>query len=56
MQKYIFSVGKQKKLIFIMDMAMKKISAILIGAGNRGKVYTDDIAKYPEPTGSGFFH
>ena len=25
MQKYIFSVGKQKKLIFIMDMAMKKI-------------------------------
>ena len=26
----------------------KKISAILIGAGNRGKVYTDDMAKYPE--------
>lgn len=24
MQKYIFSVGKQNKLIFIMDMVMKK--------------------------------
>ncbi|MBE6580264.1 MAG: Gfo/Idh/MocA family oxidoreductase [Ruminococcaceae bacterium] len=29
-------------------MAQKKISAILLGAGNRGKVYTDDMAKYPE--------
>ena len=29
-------------------MAQKKISAILIGAGNRGKVYTDDMAKYPD--------
>ncbi|MBQ3063699.1 MAG: Gfo/Idh/MocA family oxidoreductase [Clostridia bacterium] len=29
-------------------MAQKKISAILLGAGNRGKVYTDDIAKYPD--------
>ena len=26
----------------------KKISAILIGAGGRGKVYTDDMAKYPD--------
>ena len=29
-------------------MADKKISAILIGAGGRGRVYTDDMAKYPE--------
>ena len=29
-------------------MANKKISAILLGAGGRGKVYTDDMAKYPD--------
>ena len=29
-------------------MATKKISAILIGAGGRGKVYTDDMAKHPD--------
>ena len=29
-------------------MSQKKISAILLGAGNRGKVYTDDMAKYPD--------
>jgi predicted dehydrogenase len=29
-------------------MADKKISAILIGAGGRGRVYTDDMAKYPD--------
>ena len=29
-------------------MTQKKISAILVGAGNRGKVYADDMAKYPD--------